>query len=94
MSLHRRNPKRDGNEKPIIDALTAVGAFVAPLSADGVPDLAVLFRGETYWLEVKATKGKLTKSQVEWHGQAINCSVKVHVVTSANEALKAIGAID
>lgn len=90
----QRNPKRDANEKDIKEALERVGAFVTPLSAEGCPDLLVIYHGEKYLLEVKMPKGKLTPAQTVWHATALNHNVGVHIVHSPLEALTAIGAID
>lgn len=65
MSLHRRNPRRDANEPAIVEALEAVGAKVKRLSAAGVADLLVLFRGRLFLLEVKTAKGRATLAQDE-----------------------------
>lgn len=45
--------KRDGNEKAIVEALEALGAFVTRLGDAGVPDLLVAYRGESLLIEVK-----------------------------------------
>lgn len=59
--------KRDENEKPIVDALRAIGATVDRLNDFGVPDLLVGYRGRTILLEVKnpekTTKAKSAKSK-------------------------------
>ena len=57
--------KRDANEKPIREALEAVGAHVTPISGEGAPDLLVRFKGILVGLEVKSAKGKRTKAQQE-----------------------------
>lgn len=92
MSIHRRAARRDGNEGAIIEALKAAGATVYPISAKGVPDLLVSFRGSTYLLETKSKGGKLTADQQDffesWDGGALA------IVRSVNGALRAIGAID
>lgn len=49
----RRAAKRDESEGPIVQALEAVGATVQRLSAEGVPDLLVGWRGRMWLLEVK-----------------------------------------
>lgn len=96
--MARRAAKVDRNQSEIVGALRAVGASVKPMHAvgQGFPDLAVGFRGINYHLEVKdgslppSARG-LTPDQIkhhaEWRGQ-------VAVVTSAKEALKAIGVED
>lgn len=45
--------RRDGNEGEIVGALRAVGATVAKLSGDGIPDLLVEHRGVLYLVEIK-----------------------------------------
>lgn len=90
MSIRRRAAKRDANEKAIRTALEAVGATIVAVSEQDAPDLVVGFRGVNTWLEVKTDKGELKPGQADWHqwwrGQ-------VAVVRTAEEALKAIGAI-
>jgi hypothetical protein len=54
---------RDKNERPIIDALVAVGASVTQLNATGAPDLLVGFRMRTFLLEVK-----LPEQEIKRHG--------------------------
>jgi len=89
MSVRRRAPRRDNNEREIIDTLRAVGATVQQLSAKGVPDLLVGFDGENYLLEVKAVKyGKLTEDEAAWHEAWAG---SVQVVRTPDEALRAIG---
>lgn len=66
MSLHRRNAKRDANEKEIVDFLRSAGVSVHLLSAKGVPDLLLGFKGKTYLAEVKTGNRKLNKNQVEF----------------------------
>ena len=72
MSLHRKNPKRDSNEREIINALEAAGATVCQLSIKGMPDLLVGYYGNNYLMEVKSRNGKLTKDQItmieKWDG--------------------------
>lgn len=92
MSIHRRAAKRDAIEPEIIDALREVGASVWQLSDEGVPDLLVNFRGDTYLLEVKMPKGKLTSAQEvffdTWQGD------NLFMVISVDKALRAIGVIE
>lgn len=100
---------RDKNEPEIVRVLRAAGASVTPLNGTGVPDLLVGFGGHTNLLEVKRPlsngggttggasrpcnggDGTLTAAQISWrdawHGEP------AVVVTDADEALKAIGAI-
>lgn len=95
----RRAAKVDGNHREITEALRAVGASVESLAAvgSGVPDLLCGYRGRTYLLEVKDGTAKdkrqrtLRPNQADWHA-AWRGSV-VAVVTSVEEALRAIGAV-
>lgn len=57
--------KRDANEKPVVEALRAVGAEVWHISGIGLPDLLVRFQGHLHAFEVKGVKGKRTKAQEE-----------------------------
>lgn len=63
MSLSRKNPRRDANEKGIVEALEAVGARVWRISGKGLPDLLVRYRGRYEAAEVKTAKGKETVHQ-------------------------------
>jgi Holliday junction resolvase len=90
MSIHRRAAKRDLNEFSIVDALRTVGADVYRLSAKGVPDLLVSFRGETFLMEIKTRTGKLTPAQIKWRDQWQGGPVGV--VRTVDEALAFIGA--
>ena len=89
MSIHRRNPKRDGNEAEIVEAIRSVpGVVVSQISGAGVPDLLVSRNGINYLLEVKDRSGKLTTTQVDWHNAWTG---QVAIVRTVVEALKAIG---
>ena len=92
----RRASRRDENETAIVAALEAVGCSVERISAKGIPDLLVGYRGSTLILEVigdaKAKKyratGGLTPDQVafkaRWRGQWASARTSV-------EALIAVG---
>ena len=72
MSLHRRNPKRDGNEPIIVEVLQKRGFAVARVSGAGIPDL-VVGKGDRLWLvEVKQPKGRYKPAQLafreKWTG--------------------------
>lgn len=91
--------RRDANEPVIIAALEAVGASVQQLNEEGCPDLLVSFAGALHLLEVKNASNRngrhytsdgLTKSQVAW--LANWKGVAPHIVTNADEALRAVGA--
>lgn len=82
--------KRDANEKAIVAALEAVGAFVFRLSGEGVPDLLVAYRGVWRPLEVKSAKGTYTREQ-EWQFLQAGATARITTVRSVEEALAAIG---
>jgi hypothetical protein len=85
--------KVDANQAEIVSVLRDTGASVLVLSrvGQGCPDLAVGFRGFTYFLEVKSENGKLTPAEKSffdsWKGRAA-------IVRSPDDALRAIGAIE
>jgi len=89
--MHRYANKRDKNESRIIEALRAAGASVTPLSAPGVPDLLVGFRGQTYLLEVKDGRNGLTDEQDDWHTNWRGSPV--WIVRNLEESLRAISAV-
>lgn len=70
MRGHHVKNKRDANEAEIVSRLRAHGMSVYPI--DKPCDLLVGYRGRTYLVEVKAPKGKLTRTQQEftalWRG--------------------------
>jgi hypothetical protein len=98
----RRAAKTDANHGDIVDALRAAGCGVLDLSkvGNGCPDLLV--HPPTYpdcrmavLLEVKdgakpPSARKLTKDQERFHA---NWKGWLHVVTSVDEALAAVGVV-
>ena len=94
----RRAARRDATEDAIVAALLAAGATVHHLSAAGVPDLLVGFRGRNLLIEVKQPAGprggssrdgqRLGELQLAWHRAWRG---HVAVVHSATEALAAVG---
>jgi len=89
----RRASRVDANQRAIVLALRRAGASVQLLHTVGAgcPDLAVGFRGENYLLECKTPAGQLTPAEREWHAQWRGQRA---VVRSADEALRAIGAME
>ena len=92
----RRAGRTDAPQKAIVAALREVGASVAITSGagNGLPDLIVGWRGETYLLEIKdgdkpASRKRLTDAEAHfvehWRGRP------VAIVESVAEALAAIG---
>lgn len=94
----RRAAKVDANQPEIVAALRRVGADVFSLAAvgDGIPDLLVGFRGQTFLLEVKdgskpPSARQLTPDQIHWH--AAWRGGRCVVVNGVTEALAALGVI-
>jgi hypothetical protein len=85
--------KRDANEGDIVKALEAAGWLVMKISDKGAPDLLCARKGVLKLVEVKGPKGKLTPAQVESHQRLAASLVTVHVVTTPEEALAAVGAV-
>lgn len=82
--------RRDANERRVIDALRACGAYVKQINDAGAFDLLVYYRGRTLLLEVKdgdkppsarALTPAEAKFHAEWPGQ------NLHIVNSEHEAL-------
>lgn len=96
MSLARHAKQRDKNEPAIVGALRQAGAFVWLL--DRPVDLLVAFRGAWHLLEVKrpgrASASRQQAAQRELLAlSAAGTIPPVHLVLSAEEALRAVGAI-
>lgn len=89
MSLPRYAAQRDSNERPIIAALKKVGAQVRQMSRPC--DLLVRFRCRVYLMEVDNPDNPYRKrddAQLEFLREW-----EVPLVQTADEALRAIGAI-
>lgn len=80
----------DANQNEIVEALRKAGASVYSLASvgHGVPDLLVGFRGQTFLLEVKTRKGRLTHAQKQFHA---TWDGHIAVVRSVEDALFVIG---
>lgn len=94
----RRAAKVDRNHAEIVQALRAAGAAVSDTSAvgQGFPDLVCSYRGAWHLLEIKdgsapPSARKLTPAQVRWRSLQ---HAEAPVVSSVDEALQAIGAIE
>ena len=85
-----RAAKVDANQAAIVKALRAVGVSVQSLATvgKGCPDLLAARGADTWVIEVKGPKGKLTPDQIEflknWRGV-------VHIVRTVDEALNIVG---
>lgn len=93
-----RRVSRDRNQQAIVDTLRAVGAFVydAAHVGGGFPDLVCSFRERVYLLEVKSTNwyGKKGLNESQKRFSTALEGLPVSVVTTPDEALKAIGATE
>ena len=89
VSIHRRAARRDGNERPIIQALEQVGAVVEQMSRPC--DLAVTFRFRHYLIEVDNPESKYRKRD-EKQLETLE-RMRIPLVRTAEEALRVIGAM-
>lgn len=92
MSIIRRNPRVDGNQREIVAALRKAGASVQSLGqvGRGCPDLLVGYQGVNYLLEIKELKGKVSESQRQWAGAWLGGYV--YLCRSVDDALLIIQA--
>jgi hypothetical protein len=95
--MSRFNRRIDDNQHSIVAALRAHGAFVQSLANIGMgcPDLLVGWRGR--WLLVEVKDGsrtpsgrRLTPAEAKWHDVAGSHRLRVHVVTSVDEAIEVL----
>ena len=92
----RKRARIDGNHVEIVAALRQVGAFVQSIATigNGCPDLLVAYHGRVFLVEVKAAVGKLTADEAAWVGECERIGgVPVHIVRSAEDGLRTVGAI-
>ena len=89
----------DNNHVEIVKGLRAVGAEAQSLAGvgKGCADVLVAFRGRWYVAEIKdgskpPSKRKLTNDEIDWH-KKFSPHAPVHIWTSLDDALKAIGAV-
>lgn len=78
MSGKRRRPlKRDGNEKPLVEAARKFGASWMPLNVTDGPDGVLGYQGVDRLVHVKQPGKKLTQVQQEyqatWRGRTFTC---------------------
>ena len=88
--------RTDDNHARVAKALRRAGALVHSIASagGGVPDLLVSIRGDLHLVEVKdgeksPSERALTPAQEKWHANW--AGPRVHVVTSPEEALTAVG---
>jgi hypothetical protein len=86
----RRAARRDDNEKEIIAAMRAEGAYVKQINDEGLFDLLVNYRGETMLIEVKdgakpPSARRLTDAEQKFHDEWPGSDL--YIVNSVEEAL-------
>ena len=92
----RKHGRVDANHRDVVAALRQCGAFVQSVAdvGNGCPDLIVAYHGRVFLVEVKAAGGKLTADEAAWVGECERIGgVSVYLVRSAEDALRAVGAI-
>lgn len=82
--------RRDANERRVIDALRACGAYVKQINDAGAFDLLVYYRGHTLLLEVKdgdksPSARTLTSAEQKFHDSWPGTNL--HIVNSEHDAL-------
>ncbi|GAP66813.1 hypothetical protein MBSD_n2128 [Mizugakiibacter sediminis] len=95
----KRAARTDANHADVKNALRAIGCYVVDCAhvGAGFPDLVCAWRGKWVFIEVKdgakvPSARKLTPDQTIFHAEALSRNCRVHVVTSADEAIKAMQA--
>ena len=98
--MTRKYGKPDANHGRIVEALTLAGCDVLDLKAvgNGAPDLLVGWPCSPHYLTLLEVKDgekppsarKLTPDQVEFHAR---WKGPIHIVTSVDEALDAVGIV-
>jgi hypothetical protein len=86
VSLHRHAAKRDDVEKDIVTTWTNAGARSESISAKGMPDRLVFYRGRTYLAEVKGARRGLTEEQVKKFTSLGTDGIPVYVVRTGEAA--------
>ena len=92
----RKHGRTDGNQREIVSALRAAGCFVQSVAdvGNGCPDLIVAYHGRVFMMEIKDGAGKLTADEAAWVAEFERIGgVAVHIVRSAEDALRVIGAV-
>lgn len=91
----RRAAKVDENHSEIVRVLRKMGAMVVDCSrmGQGFPDLNVVYRYIIAYVEIKdgsksPSARKLTPDQVAFHTRCLLHGVKVHIVTSVEDAVQ------
>ena len=94
MATNFHRVKKDLNHRPLVQLLRAHGATVIDCAAlKNAFDLLVIYKGNTYIMEVKSGKGKLSDGELECKAQVEKHGVKYHVIREFDQALELLGII-
>jgi len=63
------------------------GSKVRPNPNAGMPDLMCIKAGITHFIEVKATLGRISSKQKQWHKKAYDVGIVVHVFRSLDDCM-------
>lgn len=80
--------RRDINERDIIDAMTAIGAYVRQMKAGAGFDLLVFYQGLIFVMEVKQFGKHLTQHEILTASRIERAGGVYHVVYTAVQALE------
>ena len=62
-------------------------------ASKGLPDVWVVIRGTTFWIEIKRSKGRVSKEQQEFINNATRCGANVLVARSLRDVILYVSAI-
>ena len=86
--------KKDLVHNAIVKNLRDVGAMVTETyQFPGMLDIIVGYRGRLYWADLKTGKAALTEAEQQLFNDFDRVGITLHIWRSADEALRAIGAI-
>ena len=84
-----RIAKVDKNQPEIVKALRSCGAIVKHVhTLKNLFDILVFYEGETYCVEIKNGKGKLTKGEEECANDLMSVGVAYWVIYSVDDAMR------
>lgn len=86
-----RNAKIDANQTEIVEALRKVGAKVRSVAQiKNAFDILVFYRGQTFIVEIKKPKAKLTEGEEQFKEMVESVGVKYWIIRTVDEALEMI----
>ena len=88
-----RRRRADENQAEIVADVRAIGGYVLHLHTvgGGCPDIAVLYKEELYFFEIKGSKGRLFQKQRDWHRMWREAGGNVAMIRSSKEAFRIMG---